>query len=160
MASPLGLRRSSSPTVAILLGTVALAGVLTYQAWDAAHSHRVTAQRALRDYAAFAAWEYSLSAKEDLYQALLLIFSPINHKEPLPPGAPLPRPAILAHAKTEKLLCPDDTRYFFRLDFRSKQLVIDGQPPSAAVQRWIRDTILVDLTHYRKDWVYSTVAGT
>jgi signal transduction histidine kinase len=27
------------------------------------------------------------------------------------------------------------------------------------MQRWIRDTIRVDLAHYRKDWSYSTVAG-
>jgi hypothetical protein len=27
------------------------------------------------------------------------------------------------------------------------------------MQRWIRDTILADVRHYKKDWVYSTVAG-
>ena len=160
MPSPLGIHRRSSPTVAILLGTVGLASVLTYQAWDAARSHEATARRAMRDYAAFAAWEFSLSAKEDLNSALISIFFPINYKEPLQPGERLARPAILAHAKTEKLLCPDDTRWFFRLDLPSGKLLVDGQPPSAEMQRWVRDTVLVDLKRYKKEYIYSTVAGT
>jgi signal transduction histidine kinase len=39
-------------------------------------------------------------------------------------------------------------------------MVIHGRHPSPAMQRWIRDTILADVRHYKKDWSYSTVAGT
>src|ERR687896_2133465 len=100
----LSLRRRSSPTVAILLLTATMAGVLAYQAWDAAKSHRATAEGALRDYAAFAAWEFSLSAKEELYKTLVSVFGPVRHEKPLARGAPPAPPSILAHSLTERVL--------------------------------------------------------
>lgn len=158
--APLRLRRRSSPTAAILLLTATLAGVLAYQAWDAARSQRATAEGALRDYASFAAWEFSISAKEELYKTLVAIFGPVHHEKPVPRGAPLAPPSILEHALTERVLCSDATPYFFRIDLPENRLVIHGRRPSDAMQRWIRDTVLVDLAGYRKDWTYSTVAGT
>jgi len=158
-ASRLGIRRRSTPTIAILVLTAGLAGFLAFEAWDAARSHRKTAEGAIRDYASFAAWEYSLAAKEGLYQTLVSIFSPIAHEEPLAPDAKPESPAILAHALTERVLCPDDTRYFFRLDIPQKELVVKGTRPSDEMMRWIRDTIRTDLRQYKKDWSYSTVSG-
>src|SRR5437016_1745675 len=151
--------RRSSPTVAILLLTVGLAGVLTYEAWDSARSHRATAEGALRDYASFAAWEFSLSAKEELYMTLVSIFSPVSHEEPARRGAALEPPWVLAHSLTDRVLCPNQTRYFFRLDLPQRRLVIDGQRPTPQMQRWIRDTIVADLIQYQRDWSYSTVSG-
>jgi signal transduction histidine kinase len=46
----------SLPLVVLVL-TLALAGVLAYQAQDAARSHRAASEGALRDYGAFASWE-------------------------------------------------------------------------------------------------------
>src|SRR3712207_1712086 len=103
----LALRRRSSPSIAILLLTATLAGVLAYQAWDAARSHRATAEGALRDYASFAAWEFSLAAKEGLYRTLVSIFGPVRHEKPLARNAPLAPPSILAHAITERVLCDE-----------------------------------------------------
>jgi signal transduction histidine kinase len=155
----LGLRRRSSPSIAILVLTATLAGVLAYQAWDAARSQRATAEGALRDYASFAAWEFSLSAKEELYKTLVSVFGPVRHEKPLARGAQLAPPSILAHALTERVLCPDDTPYFFRLDLPRKTIAVYGRHPSPDMARWIRDTIAVDLAQYRKDWSYSTVSG-
>jgi signal transduction histidine kinase len=155
-----GFRRRSSPSIAILLLTATLAGVLAYQAWDAARSQRVTAEGALRDYASFAAWEFSLSAKEELYKTLVSVFGPVAHQKPLPRGAQPAPPSILAHALTDRVLCRDDTPYFFRIDLPQKSMMIHGKHPSAAMQRWIRDTITADLALYRSDWSYSTVSGT
>src|SRR3712207_1734499 len=137
----LHLRRRSSPSIAILLLTATLTGALAYEAWDAATSHRATAEGALRDYAAFAAWEFSLSAKEELYQTLVSIFGPVRHEKPLPRGARRAPPSILAHALTEKVLCHDQTSYVFRLDVPHRKMVVHGKHPSADMQRWIRDTI-------------------
>ena len=50
----------SRSLVAILLLTVSFATFLAYEAWDAARSHRATAEGAIRDYAKFAAWEFSV----------------------------------------------------------------------------------------------------
>src|SRR6478672_8656235 len=119
-------RPRSASLFAILLLTVALAGVLTYEAWDAARSHRATAERTLRDYAAFAAWGFTVSAKEHLYSTLIWIFSPISHEDPLMAGEPLKRPIVLSRMMTKEFQCPDSVRYFFRVDLPSKELVIDG----------------------------------
>ena len=153
-------RSRSSPTIAILVLTAGLAGVLAHQAWSAAHAHRTTAEGAIRDYAEFAAWEFSLSVKEDLYETLVYVFSPVNSKYPLAPGAKLPPPSIVSgKALGEKAVCMEKSPYFFRLDLPAKRLVIDGEAPSAEMQRWIRDTILADLEWYTKDWHHSTVTG-
>jgi signal transduction histidine kinase len=155
----LGLRRRSSPSIAILMLTATLAGVLAYQAWDAARSQRAAVEGALRDYASFAAWEFSLSAKEELYKTLVSVFGPVRHEKPLARGAPPAPPSILAHALTERVLCADDTPYFFRLDLPQKTIAVHGKHPSPAMERWIRDTIAADLAQYRKEWSYSTVSG-
>jgi signal transduction histidine kinase len=160
MRLPFRFRRRSSPTIAILVLTAGLAGVLTYQAWSAAHAHRTTAEGAIDDYAEFAAWEFSLSVKEDLYEALVYVFSPVNSKYPVATDAELPPPSILsAKAKAEKAVCMEKSPYFFRVDLPSTKLVINGEPPSTAMQRWIRDTIVADMKHYKHDWHHSTVTG-
>ncbi|MEP6619016.1 MAG: HAMP domain-containing sensor histidine kinase [bacterium] len=159
MPLPLRLRRSS-PTVAILVLTVVLAGVLTYEAWDAARSHRATAEGTLRDYASFAAWEFSISVKEGLYQTLVSTFGPVMHQDPQMPGDKLAPPSILASAIAKRVQCPDEPNYFFRIDVADKDIIFSGQPPSADIQRWIRDTVLADLPNYGKDWSYSSVART
>src|SRR5687767_11354388 len=154
-----GLRRRSSPSIAILLLTATLAGVLAHQAWDAARSQRETAEGALRDYASFAAWEFSLSAKDELYKTLVSVFGPVAHQKPLLRGAEPAPPSILAHALADRVLCRDDTPYFFRIDLPRKSMVIHGKHPSDAMLRWIRDTIAADVASYRTDWSYQTVSG-
>lgn len=54
----------------VLLLTLAVAGVLAYQAQQAARSHRATAEHVLRDYAAFASSELARRARADLTEVL------------------------------------------------------------------------------------------
>lgn len=153
-------RPRSASLFAILLLTVALAGVLTYEAWDAARSHRATAERTLRDYASFAAWGFTVSAKDNLYSTLIWIFGPVAHEEPRTPHEPLKPPIVLARLMTRDFECPDSLRYYFRVDLPSKHLVIEGAAPTPAVQRWIRDTVASEVAdRYTKDWSYSSVSG-
>src|SRR5512146_915224 len=56
--------------VALLTLSVAATATLAYQAQDAARSHRATAERALRDYAAFTALEFAVNAKEGIWNAM------------------------------------------------------------------------------------------
>src|SRR5215218_9272606 len=69
------LRRPGRPRVAplaTLLGfALLIVGVLTYQAQDAARSHRGAAERALHDYASFAMWELSREATRELLAAMV-----------------------------------------------------------------------------------------
>ncbi len=55
---------------ALLLATLALAGVLGFQAYDSARSHRATAQQTLRDYAQLANWRYEDWASKVLENSL------------------------------------------------------------------------------------------
>ena len=50
----------------MLLSMLGIAAALAYEAQNAARSHRTTAENVLREYAAFAAWEFSRVARRDL----------------------------------------------------------------------------------------------
>lgn len=153
-------RSRSTMLVAVLLLTVVLAAVLAYEAWLAAHSHRVTAERTLRDYATFAAWEYSSSIKEALYANIAWLFTPIGHEYPLKKGEHLKDPGVLLRPEAEHKLCPGDSaQYAFRLDLKKGTLTFAGHPPNAQQQAWIRDTILADLKHYKRDLSYAALTG-
>jgi hypothetical protein len=65
-----GRRPGSALIVALLLSTLAVAGVLAYQAQRAARSHRVTAENVLRDYAVFASWEFARLARRELNEVV------------------------------------------------------------------------------------------
>jgi hypothetical protein len=55
---------SASLLLGLLLVVLALAGLVAYEAVQAARSRRVTAERALRDYATFASWELIAKATD------------------------------------------------------------------------------------------------
>ena len=158
---PRARRSRSTSLVAILLLTVSLATFLAYEAWDAARSHRATAEGAIRDYARFAAWEFSVNSKEVLYSTLLWVFSPIAALEVGAPGEPLPSPSVLSSEKFAELLCTGDSvRYHFRLDVRDGGLVMSGDTPSAAMRAWIADTVPRHArAEYRSDYHYATLNG-
>jgi signal transduction histidine kinase len=147
--------------VAILLLTVGLAAFLAYEAWDAAQSHVATAKHAIRDYAKFAAWEFSVSAKEALYETLVWTFSPVASVDAGPPGEELPPPSVLAQEKFAHLLCANDSsRYHFRLDLRSGALMTSGDTPSLAMRTWISDTVPKSARgEYKSDWSYAVISG-
>jgi signal transduction histidine kinase len=146
--------------VSVLLLTVVLAAGLAYEAWNAANSHRVTAERTVREYATFAAWEYNSSVKEMLYSNIAWLFSPIVHEEPVHAGMPLKPPAVLLRDEAKQHLCQGEpTPYAFRLDVDTRKLVFAGSPPNAEQQAWIRDTILAQLPSYKRDYSYLAITG-
>jgi hypothetical protein len=59
-------RWSAGMAIVLLLTILGIAAALAYQAQDAARSHRATAENVLRDYASFAAWEFSRLASREL----------------------------------------------------------------------------------------------
>ena len=68
--SPMSSRWSASVAIVLLLSMLGIAGALAYQAQDAARSHRATAENVLRDYAGFAAWEFSHLVRRELIDTL------------------------------------------------------------------------------------------
>jgi hypothetical protein len=63
-------RWSASVAIALLASMLAIAAALAYQAQQAARSHRTTAENVLRDYAGFAAGEFSRIVRRDLIEAV------------------------------------------------------------------------------------------
>src|SRR5918911_1076807 len=132
-------------TVVPLVAALLLAGVLLFQALDAARSHRATAERALHDYASFAAWQFGRHARTNLQTAIIAVFVlSVTRINPDDPAHGLPSPAefaSMARQRGEWCRCLDGARLFFRYDWRDGSLAIDGQEPSPAVRRWVRDTV-------------------
>jgi signal transduction histidine kinase len=148
--------------VGVLLMTVGLTTFLAYEAWDAARSHRATAERALCDYANFAAWEYVVSIKENVASRLTWVFSPIATLEIREPRQPLPPPSVLATEHTKALQCQrDSARYYFRYDLRDRSFVTSGDRPAPAMRAWIMDTVVRHAhKEYGYDWSYAAIFGT
>jgi signal transduction histidine kinase len=154
------LTSRATKLVAVLLLTMGLVVALAYEAWDAERSHRATAESVLQDYAAFAAWEYGANIKEEIWSTINYIFAPIVHESPLRAGEELkPASALLRPEAREKLCAGQSPPYAFRIDLRNNQIEFSGTPPGADVQRWIRDTVLADLPHYKRDWSFSTISA-
>lgn len=132
--------------LALLSVALILSGVLVYKAYSAARSQRATAERTLKDYAAFATWAYAEHARRQILTALISTF--VRHVSRVDPNLPpdkQPKPGELAESAREIdawCHCLHDVHFFFRYDWRDNTLVVDGVPPSDAVRRWVRDTVV------------------
>ncbi len=152
--------RSRSLTLILLL-TFGLAGFLTYEAWDATHRHRADAERTMRDYAGFAAWEFNSSVKDQLYSSLVWILGPVGGQEWLAPGAPLAPASVIKSTLAAKRLCGADWPPMFRVTIAEGALSVHGSGFSDRMAAWIRDTVLAEVRsgRYTPDWFYSAVTG-
>ena len=131
--------------VALLALALVLTGVLGWQALDAERSHRATAERALKDYARFAAWQLNQQASQEMLGAMISTFIlPLTRVSPDKPAEwPSPeefRAASLQPPAPAKYL--EGVRFFFRLNWRDSSITIAGEQPSPAVLKWVRDTVL------------------
>lgn len=147
--------------MALLLATLGLTGVLTYQAVDAAASHRRTAERALRDHATFAAWEYTRLARKELEWHMWNVVKPLYYNGPKDPEV-LPSPAQLERSIRDLGQCECTTRKlfhaYFALDLATGSGVWRGKKPPAATQAWIRDTVRSHAaTLYGPRWEYALI---
>ncbi|MEO8194761.1 MAG: HAMP domain-containing sensor histidine kinase [Gemmatimonadales bacterium] len=141
----MGRRRPRSVLlVGLLAFALILTGVLGWQALDAERSHRAAAERALTDYARFAAWQLNQQAGQEMLGAMISTFIlPLTRVDPAKPEAwPSPeefRAASLNPPAPARYL--DDVRFFFRLNWRDSSMTFAGEQPSPAVLRWVKDTV-------------------
>ncbi len=156
-------RSSALPLVALLLLTLVLAAVLAYEAWDAGRSHRRTAERALRDYAAFAAQELASSAAGPLQSALADVFAPVAGTKALSPYELLASPVVLTNTADSVLRCgsaDDARRFYFRLDFRNRELVTSGAALAPRQRAALADTIAAHAQRvYQREWRSAALIG-
>ncbi len=137
------MRSRSALLVTLLVFALGLTGVLAYQAVDAERTHQAAAKRALDDYASFAAWQLNQQAGQEILGAMISTFIvPLTHVADDPKSWPSPedfRAASLLPPAPAKYL--DGVRFFFRFDWRDSTVTVAGTPPSAAVLRWVKDTV-------------------
>ena len=149
--------------VALLSLTVFLAASLAYEAHDAARSHRVTAERALRDYASVAAWEYVANVQERLGSAASEILSPVTSVRASSPYELLASPDLLTSPARDVLACRpgsgDSARVLFRVDLRDGSVSLGGATPDSAFVSWLRDTVVTHTRlRYRPETRYAALA--
>ncbi|MGZ8415126.1 MAG: sensor histidine kinase [Gemmatirosa sp.] len=168
--------------VALLVASFALTAVLAWQAMDAAHSHRATAERTLRDYAQFAALQMASRAKEGIYaRASGVLARPTDLMGGERPGAAEQLAAQLA-AQLETALdmrhnkgCVDrrdfastaasaqpteKSRFLFRLDLRTRELSQVLGCKSGPPRDWLRETVAHHaLGVFRRTWDHADVVA-
>ena len=147
----------------LLACTLVLATMLAYEAHEAAVSHRATAERALHDYAAVAAWELVAGVNDELQTTLGTALGPVTRARATTPYELLPGPSVLASTADGVLRCPspgDSSRFYFRVDLREGSLATTGANVSNSMRRWLGDTIASHArTVYRPDWNYAVILG-
>jgi signal transduction histidine kinase len=134
--SPIQSRRAPLGQAVIplaLLALLALVGGLTVHARRMEYSHRATAERALRDYAAFAAWQFSSEAAGWVHQTArvtLHVIDPLLRSGGT--AAWLPPPGILVRwGDSTACGIGRAAHYAFRIDLPLGELAIAGpQPPT------------------------------
>jgi signal transduction histidine kinase len=160
-------RHVAAPRITLLVGllslTVVLAASLAYEAHDAARSHRVTAERALRDYASVAAWEYVANVQERLGTAASEILSPVTSVRASSPYELLASPDLLTSPPRDVLVCRpaqgDSARVVFRVDLRDGSVALGGTPADTQFITWLRDTVVTHTRlRYRPETRYAALA--
>ena len=140
-------RRASSALLGLLVAAVlVVAGVLAYEAHDAAASHRATAERALRDYASVAAWELATALGEVLDAAVAPALAAITSGKAASPFEPAADPGMLAREAGANASCVDGTRRtFVTVDLRSAEVRAAGRPLESNALARVRDAIVADV---------------
>ncbi|HET7229267.1 MAG TPA: HAMP domain-containing sensor histidine kinase [Longimicrobium sp.] len=145
MANPgRAARNRSAPIIALLLVTLALTGVIAWEAQDAARGHRDAANGALRDYAGFAAFLYRQMGRVSLQRTAGPLLYPFERVVPSSPTAPLPSvQSVVGHAKDDCPTCPrlDSIRSYYRLDLRDGSLQTTGPRLPDADRAWLTDRL-------------------
>lgn len=121
-----------------LLGLVSLIGALVWHARRMEADHRATAESALRDYAALAAWQYTQRAENYVSSAAMLTVHNVNPYLHRADNRPLPGPDTLVHfGDAGACGIAPSARFSFRVDLPARTITVAGEAPDSATQRAI-----------------------
>src|SRR5207247_62941 len=147
----------------LLVLALGLAGLLAFNAEATFREHRATAERVLRDYARLAAARFAQRTAQNLYyMACWPVVEAFTRSGAGTRPDHLPTPAALAAGlDSVPAAFVRHARYAFRLNLRSGQLVTAGAAPSAAVRRWLKDTLPLHLeaVYMKEEHVAALVAS-
>jgi len=150
-------RNRSAAIIALLLVTLALSGVIAWEAQDAARGHRDAANGALRDYAGFAAFLYRQMGRVFLQRTAGPLLYPFERVAPASATAALPSVREFAGATgaagADCAYCPkmDSVRGYFRLDLRDGAMETTAAPLPEATRAWLADTVRALAAHPRNE---------
>jgi signal transduction histidine kinase len=146
--------------VAALGLTMLLAVALAVMAESTAVYHRGTAERVLKDYAAFAAEGYAGRVAQRLAASLYPVLNLLTQSGAGRPTGRLPEVASLGSAADQQARqALQRAAGLFRLPLPEGALTLVSQDTSPATSRWIRDTLRVAARAYRPDWYLALVFG-
>lgn len=154
-------RSRTAWVVAPLLLALALTTGLAWLAFDAARAQRVAARRTVDDFANFAAFIIARASQQEIERRLLYAFGPIRAWDP-DTGGPLPDPALIGRDRFEAQRCTDSGHpppSYARLDLRSDELTLAGEPVSDAAAGWLADTLAAEAGRYGTDGSFAHVFG-
>lgn len=154
------MHRASRSLVLLLGLTVLLAALLAVEAQRATRSHRVTAERALRDYATVAALELATASAEALEARVAAALDPVVGSPAASPYDPLTPAASIAAMAGDLLPCDaaDSGRSWFAYDFSSGRLSVAG-PAGADLLGWLRRAVVPGGRGAAIAWGRGPVAG-
>jgi hypothetical protein len=138
------MKSASRFLILLVVLMLALAALLAVEAVRATRFHQVTAERALRDYATVAAWEFLSAADAQLERAAAAALGPVAGSPAASPYDSLPAAAALSPAADSLLPCGtagDSSRFSFALDFRTGELSTHGGVPAAPLRAGLADTL-------------------
>ncbi|MBA3319078.1 MAG: HAMP domain-containing histidine kinase [Gemmatimonadales bacterium] len=155
------MNRASRSLLLLLSLTVALASLLAYEAQRATRSHRVTAERALRDYATVAARELATASAEALEGIVGPALNPVVGSPAASPYDSLPPASAIVAAAEGILGCggPETGRTYFALDFRTGTLSTAGAVPEAETAAWLRAAVGTAGGRAAIAWGHGSTAG-
>jgi signal transduction histidine kinase len=147
--------------VALLVLSLVFTAGLAFQAQVAARSHRATAERALRDYASFAALEFGVNSKEAIWNSISwVLYQPAD----LGLGQPTEfrrspwLDSLVAAADRGEGAGSDSAFFFFRIDLQSRRITASRGCAVPAVRAWLLDTVPVHaLTEYKPTWDFAHI---
>lgn len=154
------------PALGLLVLAMLVVSALAFQAYRAEQDQRATTEKALKEYAGFAAWEFASNAKEEMWMAMTELLRPVEQLGPVPQGASLPSSKVLRASQERVHKCngcavPLPAAYYFRLDLRSGELEMSegGEKPGDPERRWLVDTVWQHARHAPSDWRVATIVG-
>jgi signal transduction histidine kinase len=124
-------RPRSALIFALLLLTVAAAGMLAYEAEEAARSHSRVAEGVLQSYVGSASWEFARVARRDLDAALASMLAPSQCATTLPFLLPPPDPHHQSTPQARPITSALD------IQFLASQSICDC-PPIGAIANYFR----------------------
>ena len=136
---------------------------LAHEAWRSGRAQRAGAERALREYARFAALTYRQRVQARVYTAIIAVIRPIADPRASHPAGPLPAVDRLQALAEQALQCRCgpalEPSFYFRVEHERRDVTVAGDattPRELAMLGGLPDSIAADVTAARP-WEYATL---